>query len=83
MTLQSLEFLEDAKKLVRSSTSEQIAKRVTDLVRRNDSWRNKMCVNLHAAESAISPLASAMLHSDLERRAITGEIGSRHLNGAE
>ena len=83
MTLQSLEFFEDAKKLVRSSTSKQIAKRVTDLVRRNDSWRNKMCVNLHAAESAISPLASAMLHSDLERRAITGEIGSRHLNGAE
>jgi len=81
--LQSLDFLEDAKKLLQSSGNREIVRRVTDLVNQNDSWRAQRCVSLHAAESAISPLANLVLHSDLERRAITGDIGARHSNGAK
>jgi glycine hydroxymethyltransferase len=82
--LQTLDFVESAKKLLQeSSDNKKIAEKLTYLVHQNDSWRSERCVNLHAAESAISPLANALLHSDLERRAITGEIGSRHSNGAK
>jgi len=66
----------------KEQTEEQIAAHLCDLVRSHDEWRSHKCINLQAADSAISPMAESLLRSDLERRTITGEIGSRTSKGA-
>jgi glycine hydroxymethyltransferase len=75
-------YLERAKTLLQVSSPEQTVKHICSLVGEHDRWRSLSCINLHAAESAISPVAERLLSSDLSRRAFLGEIGNRLHSGA-
>jgi len=62
-------------KLVAELSGLQIATRVGDLVRANDRWRRRRCVNLIAAESPTSPMVRALLAAEVGTRASGGHIG--------
>ena len=61
--------------LVAELSGLQIAARVGDLVRANDRWRRRCCVNLIAAESPTSPMVRALLAAEVGTRASGGHIG--------
>ena len=76
------EYYQWAKQLVDTSKPEAVLQTVERIVRENDEWRTRKCINLNAAESVLSPRANLLLQSDLERRAAPGELGARHHKGA-
>lgn len=76
------EYYHQAKELIDTSAPEEVLQTVERLVRENDEWRTRKCINLNAAESVLSPRANRLLQSDLERRAVLGELGARHHKGA-
>ncbi len=47
-----------------------------DTIQRNQDWRSKQCINLVAAEGAMSPMAKSLLASDLCVRTAGGHIGA-------
>jgi glycine hydroxymethyltransferase len=76
------EYYHWAKQLVDVSKPEDLLQTVEKIVRENDEWRTRKCINLNAAESVLSPRANRLLQSDLERRAVLGELEMRHHKGA-
>lgn len=48
---------------------------ILDLVRRNEAWRGRQCVNLVAAEAPTSSLVRALLGAEVGTRASGGAIG--------
>lgn len=57
-------------------------KTIENTVSLDDEWRTTRCLNLNAAEGLLSPKARAVLHSRLEDRSLTGEVGKRPHKGA-
>lgn len=76
------EYFRKARELVDREKPEELLQTIEGIVAENDDWRTKKCVNLNAAESVLSPRAESLLHSDLERRNLIGEVGQRHHKGA-
>jgi glycine hydroxymethyltransferase len=70
-----------AKALVAESKPEELLTSIEKIVAENDEWRTKKCINLHAAESMLSPRARKLLQSDLDRRVILGDVGHRKSPG--
>jgi glycine hydroxymethyltransferase len=75
-------YLKLARRFIEKSTYDETARRIRSLVKENENYRCLECINLNAAESALSPAAKSVLNSDLERRAFLGEIGFRYHKGA-
>jgi glycine hydroxymethyltransferase len=67
--------LADARRVVEETGAAGVADRVQDLLRRNESWRGRRCVNLIAAESPTSPDVRALLSAEAGTRASGGHIG--------
>lgn len=67
--------LAEARLLANELGAAGVAERIQDLVRRNDSWRGRRCVNLIAAESPTSPDVRALLSAEVGTRASGGHIG--------
>jgi glycine hydroxymethyltransferase len=67
--------LADAARLVGELDAAVVADRIQDLVRRNESWRGRRCVNLIAAESPTSQDVRALLAAEVGTRASGGHIG--------
>src|SRR5438045_3397666 len=75
------EYYAQAREILQSSEPEALLSHVEKIVSDNDEWRTN-CINLHAAESLLSPRASRLLQSDLGRRILLGEVGQRVNKGA-
>jgi glycine hydroxymethyltransferase len=65
-----------ARELVAGLGGQQLADRVRDLVKANDTWRRRRCVNLIAAESPSSPMVRELLAAEVGTRASGGHIGA-------
>lgn len=75
-------ILEEARTFMEESSNKKIVKHIEALVRQNEDWRPQKCLNLDAGESMQSPAVRRIQQSDLERRGLVGEIGSRISGGA-
>jgi glycine hydroxymethyltransferase len=62
-------------------TPEQAKDKVVEIVRQNEEWRGKQCLDLLAPEALMSPTARRLLSSELSQRAGEGEIGNRWFAG--
>jgi glycine hydroxymethyltransferase len=62
-------------------TPEQAKDQVLEIVRQNEGWRGRQCINLLAPEALMSPTARRLLSSELSQRAGEGEIGNRWFAG--
>jgi glycine hydroxymethyltransferase len=67
--------------MVARLTPEQAKDQVLDIVRQNEEWRGRQCINLLAPEALMSPTARRLLSSELSQRAGEGEIGNRWFAG--
>ncbi|MFQ5859038.1 MAG: serine hydroxymethyltransferase, partial [Anaerolineae bacterium] len=59
----------------------QAKNQVLDIVRQDEEWRGRQCINLLAPEALMSPTARRLLSSELSQRAGEGEIGNRWFAG--
>ena len=70
-----------AAELLAKSTPCQMSQAIQEVVKKNEDWRGKQCINLLAPEALISPTARKLLSSELCQRAGEGEIGDRWFAG--
>lgn len=61
--------------------TEENVRRVESIVRGNDDWRLRRCVNLIASENVASSRARALLPSDFGHRYAEGHPGKRYYQG--
>jgi len=54
----------------------QMAEEVLAVVKRNEEWRGKQCINLLAPEAPTTPMVRALLSSEIGTRAAEGNIGA-------
>jgi len=75
------EMMRRAAELLAQSTPCQMSQAVQEVVKKNEDWRGRQCINLLAPEALISPTARKLLSSELCQRAGEGEIGDRWFAG--
>lgn len=76
-TATSNAFLQGIADKVSRLPPDQIASRVRELVRDHDKRRVDECLNMNPAEGMMSPMASALLDSDMATRATEGLPGDK------
>jgi len=60
---------------------QKVVGQVQQIVRNQNQWRKKECINLIASENVTSPLVDAAYQSDFSHRYAEGEPGKRFYNG--
>lgn len=75
-----LKLAEAKAKIMKMSPSE-LVQHLVSLVKENEDWRGRSCINLLAPESLMSPIAKSLLSSELSERTAEGEIGDRWFSG--
>ncbi len=73
----SQDYLTSLEAKLASLQPDQIASRVSTLVREHDLWRRRKCLNMTAAENLISDSALTLLASHLATRCAEGPPGDR------
>ncbi len=58
-------------------------RQVQSIVKNQDQWRKRECVNMIASENVTSPLVDAAYHSDFSHRYAEGEPYKRFYNGVK
>ncbi len=76
-------ILAQTRKMLDGLSPRQAQDRVLDIVRKNEEWRGRQCINLLAPEALMSPTARRLLSSELSQRAGEGEIGNRWFAGTQ
>ncbi|WP_419421253.1 aminotransferase class I/II-fold pyridoxal phosphate-dependent enzyme (plasmid) [Legionella sp. D16C41] len=71
-------FLKAKRDLMQCKSYESIQDLLLGLIKKNDQWRTKNCINLVAAESPMSQVARSMLSCDLSIRTAGGHIGKNN-----
>ncbi|MEM2144999.1 MAG: serine hydroxymethyltransferase, partial [Candidatus Jordarchaeaceae archaeon] len=62
---------------------EQQLPKVLEIVKKQDDWRRKECINLIASENIMSPLAIEVFNSDMMHRYAEGLPYKRHYQGTK
>ena len=76
-TAASQVYLDRIEEQLARLTPDAIAARIRDLVAEDGEWRGRMCLNMNAAENAISRSARRLLDSDLATRVTEGFPGDK------
>jgi len=64
-------------------SNQDVVGQVQKIVRNQNQWRKKECINLIASENVTSPLVDAVYQSDFSHRYAEGEPGKRFYNGVK
>lgn len=71
------DYLERVKERLAEMKPTQIADHIENLVKANNDWRRRKCINMLASENVMSPRARALLDSDLALRVSEGPPGAK------
>jgi glycine hydroxymethyltransferase len=73
--------LDEARTRIKKMSPSEITQYLVSLVKGDENWRGRTCINLLAPENLMSPTARRILSSGLSERTAEGEIGDRWFSG--
>jgi glycine hydroxymethyltransferase len=79
----SLDYVATVEQELDGMSPRMIADRINAVVRDHDEWRARRCMNLNAADNALSRRARALLASDLATRVTEGFPGDKEFPARE